>query len=206
MTIFIDKPLFTCKERDNLPSRAMPIVYDVLSFIHLVRLNIPVILISECPKAEESFFFENGAYEYFEMPDGFRRVPYTYKIEFHPAGKQILMYEHKKHITRYRSKEQIEMSRHCHQWVVPDHWDGALTWLRANALTFKAPVLENPPTFKTVKKTKEGWVLEGFPFPMTNLDLLKIIKQKPWAYAPSPAFKGRSDSVLKAVELPFEVA
>lgn len=196
MTILIDKPIFTCAERDRVTAHY---VKDVLSFIHLVRLNLPVILIQEASDMEKDIYSE--AYcRYFDRQEG-RYVHWKKHIEFEPKNSRVIWWYGEPCTHRGRMYISKEYNVYC----LPREWDELLESLRGLAGTAEIRDYDMP-TFKSATKTKEGWVLEGFPFPITNEDMYRIVRQKPWAFAPSPKFKSRADSVHSAKDLPFELA
>ena len=205
MTIFIDKPLFSIKERDRLE----PVqVWDILSFIHLVRLNLPCVCYLEADETEKPLYEERGVYQWATLKDGTHgRLLVKLKLQFLPKDNYVHCMEPQFYTHRGNNYAQWKNSGWC---IDPRHcpWDWAemLKFLSEKAHLFDPPKgLDEPPTFKTVKKTKEGWVLGNFPFPMTAKDFFKIVVQKPWAFAPSPKFKSRAESVLRAKDMPFDL-
>lgn len=200
MTIFIDKPLFPLKERDRLE----PVqVWDILSFIHLVRLNLPVVCYLEADPLEKTLYEELGVYEWTTLRDGsHNRLYIKMKLQFVPKDNYVHCMQ--PHFYKHRGEQYAQWNRDG--WYIASEWKTMIKFLSEKAHLFDPPKgLDEPPTFKTVKKTKDGWILGNFPFPMTTKDFFKVIKQKPWAFAPSPKFKSRSKDVLKAEDMPFEV-
>lgn len=197
MTILIDKPIFTVAERDRVTAHY---VKDVLSFIHLVRLNLPVVLIEEASDMEKDIYSDSYCSFY-----DHRKGEYVYwkkHIVFEPKHCRVVWWygEPRTHRgTLYVDKQYKVFS-------LPRDWDEVLENLRGIVGTAEGQDYSDMPDFKSITKTKEGWVLEGFPFPITNDDMYRIVLQKPWAFAPSPKFKSRSESVHSAKDLPFDLA
>jgi hypothetical protein len=199
MTIFINKPIFSIKERDRLEPAQ---VWDILSFIHLVRLNLPVVCYLEADDIEKPLYEERGVYEWATLKDGTHgRLNVKLKLQFVPKDNFVHCTEPEFYTHRGNDYAQWKRSG----WHINQHWQRMLAFLKEKAPLFVAPNMEEPPSFKTVKKTKEGWIVGNFPFPMTATDFFKIVKQKPWAFAPSPKFKSRADSVLRAEDMPFDL-
>ena len=206
MTHYFNKPLFTCAERDKLNPI---VVYDVLSFIHLMRLNLPCFLPLLRPRyyrdkehmQEErlsrtrvgDFNWWTDCFFYFEPKSGVCQITH-----FTPSGGG---YYHRNHVTYDMSDSNIYRS---------NHWDNLIRDLKAVVPFTANPIEDFPIEIDSLKNKKKVWHFVGkvngkkIDREMSPHELLDFIKVDPKMFRPSDCFKGRAKSVLTPERLPFD--
>ena len=206
MTIhYINKPIFlTLTERNEY---AQVVCEDIVSFIHLVRLNIPAILIG----GDISEFHDNCKTNLFwcsqvgrYVPTAFSYVPKeksVFCISYDAGGGEEMYYAE----TELYSRIYLE-----------NEWEILLNTLKLWRHKFKPPkdLEESPIAVTTFKKRRKRGIwdvaatLNGEPYLQGDVEhtkVLELISRFPRLFAPSPKFKNKSETIFNAEDLPFEV-
>ena len=202
MTIhYINKPIFlTLTERNEYEQ---VVCKDIVSFIHLVRLNIPAILVGGDTKE-----FNPSYLNYLCWVDPLKtHVPTIFS--YVPRDKHVLFY----HFTPDEEGYPVNQG---YAAINLDSWDFLLETLKTWRYMFLAPkdLDESPIVVKTLKKRRKKGIwnveatLNGEPFIKGDVEhtvVLDLISRFPRLFAPSNKFKNSSETIFNAEDLPFEV-
>lgn len=202
MTIhYINKPIFlSLTERNDFPQ---VVCRDIVSFIHLVRLNIPAILVG-------------GDIE--EFDEKYRN--YTCRVvgesAYFPTVFSYIPKEKSVFCVNYEPDEERYPKHTLYTRVGLEDWEILLEMLKTWKHKFKAPadIDEMPLTISSFRKRRAKGVfhiecsLDGAPYlsgDVDHLTVLKLISKFPRLFAPSDKFKNKSETIFNAEDLPFEV-
>jgi len=197
--IYLDYPLFqTIKERNQLP---MTYVRDIVSFIHLVRLGLPVTLWRPC--TDKRINAELEAQHYYQKIEG------SYCdlcLIYHPDQSYV---QHS--VIEFNANGDLcQTYPYYYMLGSPSEWRKLLEDLKQIKYSFRAPPNEidlEITKLKVKQKTKkEVYIMESNlgNGEISRTELLALVRQYPILFAPSPKFKGKSDTVFSANDLPFD--
>jgi len=195
--IYFDSPIFSnCSNRDKMDNT---ICFDIVSFIHLVRLNLPCALVGGDAK-------EFGRYSNYLTRIGSSYYPSAFW--YIPKKNEVMVRLYKPD----KESGYPEMTL-GYDIDLPDNWNLLLSLLKNNKLLFSPPPLMEAAPFKltSIKRVEDGFEVKGVANGhqvdgiYTEERVAQFVGGFPRMFAPTDDFKGKAKSVLSAKDLPFDV-